>query len=205
MLNILIKFWLIILTLSHSLELTWEFFSSIHRQQTLEMSWEVTIYYIEAESHYKALQSRAELQIQLVIHHQTHHTINKHTHPPTMSFTMTLYETMMPITSFSTPSLILKEKKKSISTLRSTTNVTLLAVSECLLTCLMMPGWCLRASVCRPERCPASPCCWPAQAAACRPSAGSLRETTSPWDVETHIQLELHPWFYDPLVYYLVD
>lgn len=82
-----------------------------------------------AESHYEALQSRAELQIQLIIHHQTHQSINKHTHPPTMSFTMTLYETMMPITSFSTPSLILKEKKKTISTLQSTMNVTLLAVS----------------------------------------------------------------------------
>lgn len=39
------------------------------------------------------------------------HTQRGETDPPTMSFTMTLYETMMPRTSFSTPSLTLKRKK----------------------------------------------------------------------------------------------
>lgn len=44
--------------------------------------------------------------------------MDSHTHtetdPPTMSFTMTLYETMIPSTSFCTPSLILREKTEII-------------------------------------------------------------------------------------------
>lgn len=57
--------------------------------------------------------------------------------------------------------------------------------ADWLLTCSRRPGWCLHASVCHPERCPSSPCCWPAEAASCRLSAASLQETPSPWQERT--------------------
>lgn len=57
--------------------------------------------------------------------------------------------------------------------------------ADWLLTCSRRPGWCLHASVCHPERCPSSPCCWPAEAASCRLSAASLQETPSPWRERT--------------------
>lgn len=224
MLNILIKFWLIILTLSHNLELTWAFFSSIHRQQTLEMSLKAT-----EKSNVKVVSEqiinelkvtiklcRAERSCRFSWLFTTRHTSmqwtsvtphNKQTHTPSddeLHHDSVWNHDAHHFLQHALLDTERKEKEYFDSPVHHECDAAG-CVSECLLTCLMMPGWCLRASVCRPERCPASPCCWPAEAAACRPSAGSLRETTSPWDVETHIQVELHPWFYDPLVYYLVD
>lgn len=107
------------------------------------------------------------------------------TDPPTMSFTMTLYETMIPRTSFSTPSLTLKRKKRLKASFFKNPNWASAFGADWLLTCSRRPGWCLHASVCHPERCPSSPCCWPAEAASCRLSAASLQETPSPWQERT--------------------